>query len=167
MKKYLKLFCLVLVSILLLTGCSSTKEAISGDKFVEVANSFYYYPKDITSYYDYSETAKFYNDKDISMTFIVGKRAYDIEGVFLDEVKNIYEKSGYNVTESTTQAVVNTTTLSATKADITSGKNWQKVIITNADKFYCVSRIDDTYLEIEADISQKDNLIKFLDALGY
>ena len=91
MKKYIKLFSLVLVSILLLTGCSSTKEAISGDKFVEVANTFYYYPNDITSYYDYSETAKYYSDKDISMTFIVGKRAYDIEGVFLDEVKNVYE----------------------------------------------------------------------------
>lgn len=169
MKNKLKLLIVLFIPLFILTGCKSTKKPINADTFVTKAKELYLYPNDVTKTYSgYAESAQSITGNGIYVLFIDGRRKYDIEGVFLDEVKNVYHEAGVFDDEETTTAMINTTIKNNNvEHNKTGGENWLKVSVTNKTNFYYVSWIEDTYIYIKSDIDKKTDMEKLIDAIGY
>ena len=87
---------------------------------------------------------------EFKVIYVESKNVYDIEGVFLDECKNI---SG-SLSEKGTY-----------KSD--SGKNWAKFVAEDMGDYYYVVLVDNTYIYIKGKPESKERIQKFVDAIGY
>lgn len=142
---------LLCVFTVLTAGCDKTKTAIKPDNFKKVLAEFKLDLTDKTSEVDYADVAYRVDAKAFDFIFIDGKKKYDIEGLFVDECKNVIEEIGSN----------------EYKQEIGSGTNWASLEITTEDTFYYVSWISDTYLYIKAPINRSSDMQKIVKKLGY
>lgn len=142
---------LVCTLVLLASGCSKTREAVSPEKFSNILTSHNYKLLDKTDTVDYAEAAYVVNSEAIEFAYINGKRKYDIEGLFIEECKNVLNDVGSKEYDK----------------DLGSGDNYAYLKITTDEKFYYVSWIDDTYLYIKAPVGRQDDLEGVLKELGY
>ena len=148
--KSVKILVLCILS-LIICGCSSIKQPISGNDFFDIARDNNYKPLDITSNYDYSKSAYLINEGTFKVLFVDGKKQYDIESVFIDECKNVL--GGIENEELNEK--------------IKSGENWTSLEITKEDTFYYIIWIDNTYVYSSVHKDIKDVLKKFIKELGY
>jgi hypothetical protein len=148
MKKFKILFLLLLV--VLVTGCSKEKTAISSSDFVSIITEQGFSPYDDKDNFDYVEHAYVAKKNDITVVFIEGKKKVDIEGTYLDQCENVYKK-----------------VLEDNESHSTSGSNWSTLKIYDSSNYYYVSLIDNTYVYIEGSIDRKSKIERIIDALGY
>ena len=146
MKKFKIL--LLIVSILLVSGCGTTKESITESEFIEIAQNQGLTTYDDSASFDYVESAYVAAIKDLKVIYIKGKKKADIEGTFIDQCNNIYKRA-----------------LEGYKDSKKSGSNWSTLKITDSDHYYFISLIDDTYIYIEGSIEKKDKIINQLNNL--
>ncbi|MDE5630841.1 MAG: hypothetical protein K2G03_04880 [Bacilli bacterium] len=138
---------------LLIAGCSDTKTTVKPDEFLSVMGEFKLDVQDQTETVDYADAIYRVNSDTYDFIYIDGKKKYDIEGLFVDQCKNVVDDIG--------------TGIGTYKQDTGSGSNWAKLEITTEDTYYYVSWIGDTYIYIKGLIADADMFRNIIKELGY
>ncbi len=141
---------LLIVAVLLISGCSGKKEAIDKDTFTDIMKNQGMAVYDDSSSFDYVEAAYVASTADIKVVYIKGKKKTDIEGTYVDQCDNIYKRA-----------------LEGYKDSKKSGSNWSTLKITDSENYYYISLIDDTYIYIEGSIDKENKINKIIDNLKY
>lgn len=136
---------------LMVAGCSDTKSAVKPEEFVKVIGEFKLDVQDQTDSVDYADAIYRVNSNTYDFIYIDGKKKYDIEGLFVDQCKNVIDDIGNDTY----------------KQDIGSGSNWAKLEITTEEAYYYVSWIGDTYIYIKGLVGDADNFRDMINKLGY
>ena len=136
---------------MLLAGCDKTKTVVKPDEFVEIMSSFKLDIEDKTEEVDYADALYRVNSDRYDFTYIDGKKKYDIEGLFVDQCKNVIDSIGNDTY----------------KQDIGSGSNWAKLEITTEEKYYYVSWVGDTYIYIKGLVGDAETFREIIKKLGY
>lgn len=144
-----KLF-IVLLSVLLLVGCGQKKTSLAEGEFVSLMTEKGYQVYDDKDSFAFVDHAYVVLENDLKVVFVEGKRKVDIEGIFVDQCNNVYNKvlEGYDDVKK-------------------SGSNWSTLKITDSENFYYVSLVDDTYLYIEGSIEKEKKINRIIDLLNY
>lgn len=150
--KFAKLLILCLFT-LVLAGCSNTKSVVKPEDFVKVMNEMKLEIQDQTESVDYADAIYRVDSSTYDFIYIDGKKKYDIEGLFVDQCKNVIDDIG--------------TGTDTYKQDIGSGSNWAKLEITTEETYYYVSWIGDTYIYIKGLVGDADYFRKIIKELGY
>ena len=165
MKRY-SLLTILIVCVLIITGCNKTKTKVSIDEFYKQASKLDIHMKDYSQSYGYANKAYQTESDEYKILFVDGKNKQDIHGIFFDEVKNIYAKAGLkNTTTEDPEAGVLTTSPVDRKVD--GGSGWESLELTKDDKYYYIIYVDNTYLYMEGNMDNKDLLIKLKDSIKY
>lgn len=141
---------LLIASILLVSGCGTTKESITESEFVEIAKNQGLITYDDSASFDYVESAYVGATKDLEVIYIKGKKKADIEGTFIDQCNNIYKRA-----------------LEGYKDSKKSGSNWSTLRISDSENIYFISLVDDTYIYIEGKVEKEDNINRIIEELKY
>lgn len=146
MKKVL----IILFGVLLLTGCGQTKTSLADGEFSSLMSESGYTVYDDKENFSFAEHAYVVLEKDLKVVFVEGKRKADIEGIFIDQCNNVYQKvlEDYDDFKS-------------------SGSNWSTLKIKDSQNYYYVSLVDNTYLYIEGSIEKERKINKIIDLLNY
>lgn len=144
----LLILCVLMLAVF---GCSKTKSAVKPEEFSKVLADFKLNLQDKTNEVDYADKVYRIDSETYDFIYIDGKKKYDIEGLFVDQCKNVLSEIG-DATH---------------KQDIGSGNNWSKLEITTEDKYYYVSWIGDTYLYIKGNLADAEMFRSIIDKLGY
>lgn len=147
--KKLSIIVLCLLS-LLLVGCSSNKESITGDEYVSKMGELGYTPSDVTDKFGYATAAYGIKTETITVSFVSTEKNYDIEGIFLDECENVYKEAEEGYTKT-----------------IKGGSNWTSLKVTDDKNIYYVTYINHTLLYIKGDINSKARVNTIIEELGY
>lgn len=148
MKKF-KVIALLLVTILLV-GCSSTKENIDPAKLQATLSDKKFDIYDTTSKVGYASNALYATKGKVKINFVKGSKRYDVQGIFLDECKNIYSVAGSDYTHETD-----------------GGKNWTYLIVYNDTDYYFVGWVNDSYISLSAPVDQMKKMNNLVKELGY
>ena len=148
MKKIKGLF--LALAVCLLVGCSSKKEVLSPDRFLEIIEGEKLAPGDTTNSYTTFAEKAYVIDSNFYLLYVQGKNQYDIEGVFVDECRNVYNLLSTNATRKTS-----------------GGDNWTSLEATDGDNYYYVVWVGDTYIYSKATGDSKDRLKEVIKKLGY
>lgn len=136
---------------LLVAGCDKAKTAVKPNEFVDIISSFKMNIQDKTEEVDYADALYRIDSNTYDFIYIDGKKKYDIEGLFVDQCKNVIDDVGSDTY----------------KQDIGSGSNWAKLEITTEDNYYYVSWIGDTYIYVKGLIGDATTFRKIIKELGY
>ncbi|MCH5166738.1 MAG: hypothetical protein J1F35_02485 [Erysipelotrichales bacterium] len=147
--KKLKVSILIL-SILLLVGCGSVKESVDPATLQSILRENKFEVYDATSQVGYATSALYATRGDIKVNFVKATKKYDVQGVFLDESRNIYSVVGADY-----------------KHESNGGKNWTYLVVTNETDYYFVGWIDDSYITVSAPIDQQKRMNNIVKELGY
>ena len=153
MKRIKVIFLLILV--ILLSACSTNKEAVDSNEFKNIMRDNNYYvvnPKEQFSEYDYIID---------SYIAIDSNKKYQIEFYELEDDANAIAFYDYNkdIFEASR-------TTSSVYTDVNLSNN-SKYTLTNEDSYKVLSRIDNTVIYINVDEEFKDEIISILKKLGY
>lgn len=143
---------IVFVMAVFITGCTHVKDAPTIEAFEEKMKEHHYELIDRTNEVDYATKLYRINSEEFVFTFIKGKRKVDIEGLFIDECKNVVDEVGETDDR---------------KQEIDSGTNWSYLKLSNSTYVYYVSWINDTYIYIKAPKNSGESIIKVAKELGY
>lgn len=149
--KKIRTVLLVIVSFLLLTGCSpKSLSTVSSDKFKSVMDNEKIEYQDIKSKYSFATNAYLVEDNGMVITYVEGESSYDIQGIFLDECKNAYSKLNEDY-----------------KNKSKAGDNWTYIEASDSDKYFFVGRISKSYIVLSAPKSEMERARKIVNRLGY
>ncbi len=140
----------IALACLFLVGCATTKEPITGDEFVERTKKAGFTAIDIKESYSTFATNAYLINSDFKAIFIESRNVYDVEGVFLDECKNV----NFKLTQDA-------------KIKNDSGKNWASYYATDIGQYFYVAFVDNTYLYVEGKEDNKERIESFIDSIGY
>lgn len=146
---------LLLVLVVLLSACSSNKEAIDDEKFKNIMEKDGFSitsAKDQFSEYDYIEDVYLAIDKNST---------YQIEFYELEDDE--YAISFYNVNKEIFQASETDKSV-YTNVDLTESN---KYTLTTEDDYKVLSRIEDTVIYVDVDKEYKEEVQSVLKKLGY
>ena len=141
---------LLILSILLISGCGKEKESIDQDTFSKIMQGQGLTVYDDSGSFDYVEAAYVAATNDIKVVYIKGKKKTDVEGTFIDQCNNIYKQA-----------------LEGYKDSKKSGSNWSTLKITDSENYYFISLVDNTYIYIDGSIDKKDKINRIIDELKY
>lgn len=153
MKRIKVIFLLILV--ILLSACSTNKEAVDSNEFKNIMRDNNYYvvnSKEQFSEYDYIID---------SYIAIDSNKKYQIEFYELEDDANAIAFYDYNkdIFEASR-------TTSSVYTDVNLSNN-SKYTLTNEDSYKVLSRIDNIVIYINVDEEFKDEIISILKKLGY
>lgn len=148
--KKLKNILFILLVLLYVTGCGSTRKCLDVSEIQSILESSDFEVYDSTEQVGYAEKALYGIKGKVTANFVKGKKKYDIQGVFLDECKNVYSK-----------------TTSDYKNETNGGKNWTYLVVTDSTNYYFVGWIDDSYITITAPADQEKIMNKLVKDLGF
>lgn len=148
MKKVL----LVLLSIIFITGCEKTKTVYSAEDFVSIMNENHYKYTDVSDKYSYANNAYQYktNKPNVDIFYLEGDNAITIKGMYSDECNNV--RRG-NPTES--------------EAKVRKGDNYSTFEITYNNTYYYLAWVEGTFLKIECALTEKADMQKIIEKMGY
>ena len=166
MKRY-KLLTLLIISVLIITGCASKKSTKSVSEFNDIAKN-----NNMTVYdgntYGYAEEASYVKTNDYSILFYKVKRGFDIQGMYIDEVKNVYTAAGIKDNTTTQEAtVVAELTTKPVEKNIRKGKNWSSLEVVTENRYYYLCMVDDTLFKIDSTLDKRDEVKNIIDAMKY
>lgn len=147
-----KLKCLLIILLLLVfvPGCAKEKELIDVTKVRSIMENYNINVTDITEKYGYATQAYYGYKDDIKINFVKGNKRYDIQGIFLDECKNVYSVCGNDYKKNTNV-----------------GDNWTNLTVTNKETYYYVGLVGDSYITIVAPISFQKDMESLVLELGF
>lgn len=148
--KKVKYLLIILLLLLFVPGCTKEKDPIDITKVRSVIEEYNITVVDTTDKYDYAAQAYYGYKDEIKINFVKGNKRYDIQGLFLDECKNIYSVCGNDY-----------------KKDDNVGDNWTNLTVTNKDKYYYAGWVGDSYITIVAPISSKSDMESLVQKLGF
>lgn len=168
MKKY-KLLTILLISTLLITGCSNKKSKVDGPTFNTLAKNSGIGTTDVTQYYGYADKAYQSNHEKYKVLYVDFKdNGVDTQGIFIDQVNNLYSRAGVSEGETkTSQTNVAELTTKAYKKDNDTGDNWVYVKLETSEGFFYIAKVDDTMLYITSDLENKDKMEELISAMKY
>ncbi len=149
MKKFKYLFVILFITVFL-CGCGTTKSVPEPRDVQKVLEEYKFDVFDTTEQVGYSESALYATKGQVKANYVKGSKKYDIQGIFLDECKNIYKKVTANY-----------------KKKDDGGKNWTNLTVTDDDKFYFVGWIEDSYIVIESPVDQEKLMKTMVKELGF
>lgn len=166
MKKY-KLLTIILIGIIILSGCSKNKKAVSGDDFNKKASEQNVSLTDVSSYYGIADKAyqTVGNSDDYKVLFVEGSKQSDIINMFLDEGVNIYSKAG--IKDQYDSVEPGELTTQTPRKYVVKGKNWQSLEVITDSRYYYLVYVDKTLLHVEGSIEYKDLLTKLKNSVNY
>lgn len=132
-------------------GCSKMKSAISSQEYYDTVVQSGYTVQDSKAAYAYAKASYLIEEKDIKLLYVKGERKYDIEGIFIDECKNVYNLIGAEEYEQ----------------KVLGGDNWTSLEITTKESFYYVSWIEDSYIYLSAPIANQKDLKSLIKKIGF
>ena len=152
MKKFL-IFMVIIISSLFLTGCG--KKEIDVNDFLSVAGRYSYISEDITNK-DKENNPKIVqsisttNNSDIEIKFIVFEdlnSAFNKYSIIQKEVEKLKQKDYLfsNVSET----------------------NYESYALNTEENYYYVARLDKTFLYIKGSYKDKDEIVSFVEEIGY
>lgn len=141
---------LLIISILLVSGCGTTKEAITESEFIKIAENQGLTTYDDSANFDYVESAYVAAIKDLEVVYIKGKKKADVEGTFIDQCNNIYKRA-----------------LEGYKDSKKSGSNWSTLKISDSEHIYFISLVDNTYIYIEGTVDKESRIDRIIEELKY
>lgn len=141
---------LMCLAVVIITGCTKNKEAITGDDFKEVIAKTEYKIQDYTSQFAYAKHSYLINQNNFYFLFVQGNKKYDIEGIFIDECENIYKAAGTDYDSRTL-----------------GGKNWTRLEVSNENTYYLVQWVGDTYIYAKASLENKEKVMNLIKEMNY
>ena len=152
MKKIL-FFVVIIISSLILSGCG--KKEITVNDFLSVAGRYGYISEDITNKDKVNnpkivQSISVSNNSDININFIVFEdlnAAFNKYSIIQKEVEK-FKQQGYlfnNVSET----------------------NYESYTLNTKENFYYVARLEKTYLYIKGNYKSKDEIVSFVEEIGY
>lgn len=148
--KNIKYILIVLLLLVLVPGCAKEKELIDVTRVKSIMEEHNINVTDTTDKYGYATQAYYGYKDDIKINFVKGNKRYDIQGIFLDECKNVYSVCGNDY-----------------KKDDNVGDNWTNLTVTNKDTYYYVGWVSDSYITIVAPISFQGEMEELVSKLGF
>lgn len=150
MRKFKYVICL-LILVFCVSGCaSSKKEDIDSSIVLKTMEEYKLDVTDIKNQVGYAIDAYYGVDGDIKINYIKGNKKYDIEGIFLDECKNVYSVCGNDYKKKTE-----------------GGENWTNLEVTNKDTYYFVGWVSDAYIIITSPIEYKSDMQDIVKKSGF
>lgn len=148
--KILKKLFLVLVVMCFLCGCGAPKVTKDPSEIQSVLEDAKFDVYDSTEQVGYASKALYGVKGEVKANYVKGDKKYDIQGIFLDECKNVYNRASTDY-----------------KKETDGGDNWTYLIVTDDTKYYFVGWIEDTYIVIESPIDQEHIINKLVKDLGF
>lgn len=148
--KNLKHIFMILLLLVVVTGCAKEKELIDVTTVKSTMEEYKINVADTTNKHGYAVQAYYGYKDDIKINFVKGNKRYDIQGIFLDECKNVYSVCGNDY-----------------KKDDEVGDNWTNLTVTNKDTYYYVGWVGDAYITIVAPISYQNEMQEMVEKLGF
>jgi hypothetical protein len=153
MKKILYLVPLLLIVLVLVSGCEN-KKPITAETFQEVMEKREYKVLDYTESYSDAGVKKVLESADMENNFGIKYFEFNSE----DEAKDFYEFHQDFLDNN------NAVKKSQIKTEM---NNYQKYTLTADDQLYVLSRIDNTLVTVDAPKRYKDDIKEVLKELGY
>ena len=152
MKKIL-FFVVLIISSLFLSGCG--KKEITVNDFLSVAGRYGYISEDITNKDKVNnpkivQSISVSNNSDININFIVFENlnaAFNKYSIIQKEVEK-FRQQGYlfnNISET----------------------NYESYTLNTEENYYYVARLEKTYLYIKGNYKSKDEIVSFVEEIGY
>lgn len=148
--KILKKLFFVLVVMCFLCGCGAAKTTIDPSEIQRILEEAKFDVYDSTERVGYASKALYGVKGEVKANYVKGDKKYDIQGIFLDECKNVYNRASTDY-----------------KKETDGGDNWTYLIVTDDTKYYFVGWIEDTYIVIESPIDQEHIMNKLVKDLGF
>ena len=147
---------LIIISVLCifcLTGCG--KKKVSVEEFLSVTGKYGYIPSDVTS------EAQKGNPKIVQSISLVSNNGIEIQFHVLEDMNSTLNK--YTVTQRNVESYRIEGYLFSTDATT----NYESYALNTKDNYYYVSRVDETLLYIKGNYKDKDEIVKFIEEIGY
>ncbi len=139
-----------LLVVVLLCGCGGTKTSKDPSEIQSVLENANFDVYDTTDQVGYADRALYGVKGQVKANYVKGNKKYDIQGIFLDECKNIYNKVEADY-----------------KKEDNGGDNWTYLIVTDSENYYFVGWIEDSYIAIESPADQEKLMNKLVKELGF
>ena len=146
---------MLLVMVVLLCACSSKKEAIDEEKFINIMKSQKF---DIVNVEEQFEQYEYIEESYVALE---SNKNYQIE--FYELENNAYAKSFYDNNKEIFEAT-QTNSSFYTNVDLT---NSNRYTLTTDTEYKVLSRIDETVIYVNADKKYKNEITNILKKLGY
>ena len=151
----MKKFILIIISVLCifcLTGCG--KKKVSVEEFLSVTGKYGYIPSDVTS-----EAQK--SNPKIVQSISLNNNTIEIEFHVLEDMNSALNK--YTIIQRNVESYRMEGYLFSTDATT----NYESYALNTKDNYYYVSRVDETLLYIKGDYKDKDEIVNFVEEIGY
>lgn len=139
-----------LLVVVLLCGCGGTKTSKDPSEIQSILESANFDVYDTTDQVGYADTALYGVKRQVKANYVKGNKKYDIQGIFLDECKNIYNKVEADY-----------------KKEDNGGDNWTYLIVTDSEHYYFVGWIEESYIVIESPVDQEKLMNNLVKDLGF
>lgn len=148
--KKIKYLIMSLAVIILLCGCGGTRNAKSASDIQSILEKYQFEVFDSTEQVGYADKALYGIKGQVKANYVKGNKKYDIQGIFLDECKNVYNK-----------------VLNDYEKEDKGGDNWTYLVVTDSEKYYFVGWVEDSYIAIESPADQTKLMNKMVNELGF
>lgn len=148
--KKIKYLIMLLAVIILLCGCGGTRNAKSPSDIQSILEKYQFEVFDSTEQVGYADKALYGIKGQVKANYVKGNKKYDIQGIFLDECKNVYNK-----------------VLNDYEKEDKGGDNWTYLVVTDSEKYYFVGWVEDSYIAIESPADQTKLMNEMVNELGF
>lgn len=152
MKRFL-LFFICTVCIFCLTGCG--KKKISVEELLNVTGKYGYIPSDVTV------DAQNRNSKIVKSIYLTNNDDIEIKFSILQDMNSALNQ--FTITQRDVETYKEDGYLYSTEATT----NYESYALNTKENYYYISRVDETYLYIKCNYKKKDEIIKFVEEIGY
>ena len=148
--KKIKVLMLIL-SVFLIVGCGEENKVVFMPReFLEISKNLGHSVEDYTSSFAYSDASYLISTNNFYVLYVKGKKKHDVEGLFLDECKNIYNTAQEGYKEKTG-----------------GSDNWLSLEVKDSKNYYYAVYVEDTYINIKTDIANEDKAKELIEKIGY
>jgi len=154
--KKIALVLVVALSLVMFVGCQTTRTPVTADKFATKAEEFGYTVQDAMNQFEEGAVKNY-------LLALKGIDNIDYQIEFA-EVHTIEQAiAAYQENYSDFEAVKGSMSSSSTM----NMKNYSYYKLTTNGRYHVISRIENTFVYINASVEYKDEIIEFLKIIGY
>ena len=152
MKKFL-IFMVIIISSLFLTGCG--KKEIDVNDFLSVAGRYSYISEDITN------KDKENNPKIVQSISTNNNSDIEIKFIVFEDLNSAFNK--YSIIQKEVEKLKQQDYLFSNVSET----NYESYALNTEENYYYVARLDKTFLYIKGSYKDKDEIVSFVEEIGY